>query len=409
MPIEIIAVKKEYGSPECFLHLDKKTENISSNVKAGNVEKSTKSHEDSLTLKDALSFEDILSDKILEKKNLTKEIIFAEKGKTQDEKPDYALNDLLPLHAAIKTESLYVAAQNAEFTDKSKDDEITKENASFANNILAQLFEKTPVERTISNPLSYYLNQNNSIDKNINLEENKDLKKEKEKKEFFKVVDLRAGLDSDSEKGKSLKSLSNKENSEVSQSNRFSLLNNNNISQNVDIKDLPPGLQTQVSTAKVHQVESTIASPKNATPSFHSQFLEYLRESGNADIVKNASIILKAEKEGEIRLLMKPESLGYVRIKLMLSDSNIVGRIIVDNYSVKEIFESNLENLIKNFKINGYSSATIDVAVGGEQNNRKKQSVENERVLALKEIEKIDEHTIVRTMLTENRLVDMVI
>jgi len=431
---EIIAVKKEYESPEYFAQLDKNSEASDLDVKSVHKKKKGKSlSSDSLTLKDAFSFESILSDKIIEKKDLNKEIKsllkFAEKDKslilTQDLKQDNAVSDLFPLQPLqldIKAESLAaVAVNNIELTGvKLESDDSLKEEISLSENIVSQLleanpfeknpFEKNSIERSALNSMSNHLNQNNSVEKNVNLKENNELNNGKEKKEFFKVVDLRTN--SDAREGRSLRVSSEKENSEVSQASRFAYSNNSNnsISQNsADIKDLPAASQVQLSTGKMQQFDSSLMSTKNGNSPFHNQLIEYLRESGNTSIVRNANIILKENNEGEIKLLMKPENLGYVRIKLMLSDSHIVGRIIVDNYSIKEIFENNLDNLIKNFKENGYSSAMIDVSVGGEQNNNKKQSVENERVLALKEIEKIDEHSIVRTMLEENRLVDMVI
>jgi len=418
-----ISVKKELKSPEHFMQLDKKSGN-SLNIKAAHTKRKTKSLSiDSLTIKDSLSFkklfENTLLGKISEKENIKKEEIkpqpkIAEKKKAQDLKQDFDFNALLPQQTAIKPESLSAnAAKNIELKDLEqsadriqKEDKAVKEKSSSSRNTLLQLFEKNSIEKNGFN-ISYYLNQNNNIEKNTNLKENNELKKEKEKKEFFKIVDLRKN--SALKNTEFLKSFSGKEGSEISQASRFTFLNNNINQNNVDLKDLLPDSQMQLSNGKLQQLDTSLMSSKNSISSFQSQFLEYLRENGNTNIVRNANIILKENNEGEIKLLMKPESLGYVRIKLMLNDSHIAGRIIVDNHNVKEIFENNIENLIKSFKESGYSSATIDVAVGGEQNNKEKQSMENDKVLVLKEIEKASEHTIIRTMLSEDRLVDMVI
>ena len=408
MSVEI-SVKKELKTPEYFMQLDKKASN-SLDAKAAHTGKRTNSLSlDSLTLNDSFSFkklfENFLSDKMIEKKNIKKEEIktqlkISAREKTQDSKQD--LNHLFPLQTALNSNAL----KNIEIKDAElKEEKTVKEKLSFSKNTLLQLFEKNPTEKNTFNSLNYYFNQNSSTDKNINLKENNELKKEKEKREFFKIVDLRKN----SAEKESLKILSAKEGSEISQGNRFTFSNNNESRNNVEVKDLLSDSQMQLSSGKQQQFDTSLISSKNGVPSFQSQFIEYLRENGNANIVKNANIILKENNEGEIRLLMKPESLGYVRIKLMLNDSHIAGRIIVDNPNIKEIFENNIENLIKNFKESGYSSAAIDVSVGGEKNNNKKQSIENDKVLALKEIEKVTEQTIVRTMLSEDRLVDMVI
>ena len=411
MSVEI-SVRKEFESPENFMQLGKlgkKAVNSSLNLKALHSGKDTESLSDSsLKLKDLLSFENILSKKVLENKNAKNEGIkslakFTEKDKTHGNKEDNALNHLFPWQTAIKPESLTsVSLKDIE----SKNDKEIKEKSSVSKNILLQLFEKSLKEKNIFNSLNYHLNQNSSLEKTVNLKESNELKKEREKKEFFKIVDLRKS--SGAKRAESFK-LSEKESSEISQANKSAFSGNNMNHDNVDMKELNPASQTQLSSGKFQQFENSLISPKNGIASFHNQFLEHLRESGNADIVKNANIILKENNAGEIKLLMKPESLGYVRIKLMLEGDNIAGKIIVDNNSVKEIFESNLDNLIKNFKESGYSGASIDVSVGGEQKNRERQSVENDRLFALKEIERVDEHTISRNILAENRLVDMVI
>ena len=65
-----------------------------------------------------------------------------------------------------------------------------------------------------------------------------------------------------------------------------------------------------------------------------------------------------------MRLILKPESLGRVRINLNLNNDHIAGRIIVENSSVKDMFESNLQNLQNAFKSEGYASASLEVSVG---------------------------------------------
>ncbi len=445
MSVEI-AVKKEFESPEYFgssgaMQLNKKAK-TTLNDKTVHLGKKSKSlSNNSLNSKDLKSFENILSDKIAENKNIKKqdiknlaEIAAAEnvkaekqikkslsdkiniandsdnnsvKDKTKNIKQDDAVNNFFPGHSFMKAESVSkISFENLENAELGSDKTAVKEKSSFAKNILSQLFEKNSEGKNIFNLLSYYANQNNGIERNINLKEN-NLKNEKEKKEFFKIVDLRKS--SNAKKAELSKLSSEKETSEISQSNKFTLSNNNLNSDNAELKELSSNSQVQLTSGKFQQLDSSLISSRQGSPVFHSQFIDYLRENGNTEIVKNANIILKEDNAGEIRLLMKPESLGYVRIKLLLEDNNIAGKIIVDNNSVKEIFENNIENLIKNFKESGYASATIDVSVGGEQNSKERQPVENERIHALKEIEKIDQHTVVRNMLAENRLVDMVI
>jgi hypothetical protein len=82
------------------------------------------------------------------------------------------------------------------------------------------------------------------------------------------------------------------------------------------------------------------------------------------EVVKQTGIILKDGGAGEIRLVLKPENLGSVRIRLSMSESSLEGRIVVDNNSVKELVESSLDNLKNALRSEGYQTANLEVSVG---------------------------------------------
>jgi flagellar hook-length control protein FliK len=88
------------------------------------------------------------------------------------------------------------------------------------------------------------------------------------------------------------------------------------------------------------------------------------------EIVQRTGIILRDGGEGEIRLVLRPEHLGSVRIRLHLGESSLEGRIVVDNYNVKELLEANLEQLKTALRQEGYASANIDVSVSGDETRR---------------------------------------
>jgi len=75
--------------------------------------------------------------------------------------------------------------------------------------------------------------------------------------------------------------------------------------------------------------------------------------------------VLKDGDSGTIRLRLKPESLGNVKIELNLSDNNISGRITVESDEAKSAFEKNMGELADAFKQGGFDSARLEVAVGG--------------------------------------------
>lgn len=89
-----------------------------------------------------------------------------------------------------------------------------------------------------------------------------------------------------------------------------------------------------------------------------------LRETGNAEIVNRAQFILKEQGAGEIRLTLKPESLGTVRINLSLDDNRVLGRIIVDSPEVKAAFDDNMADLRERMLKSGFAMGDLDVSVG---------------------------------------------
>ncbi len=92
-----------------------------------------------------------------------------------------------------------------------------------------------------------------------------------------------------------------------------------------------------------------------------------LKNEGTAELTKSIRFVLKDNNEGEIKLILKPEALGKVRINLNLNENNIVGKIIVENNSVRQVFMNNLPDLTRALENSGFNSAALDVSVGGGQ------------------------------------------
>ncbi len=96
-------------------------------------------------------------------------------------------------------------------------------------------------------------------------------------------------------------------------------------------------------------------------------FGRFVREAMNPDIVRQSNILLRTTREGEIRMVLKPEHLGNLRLRIRLDENRISGRIIVDNAAVKNAVEQGLDDLLKAFREHGYESAALDVTVSGER------------------------------------------
>jgi flagellar hook-length control protein FliK len=101
------------------------------------------------------------------------------------------------------------------------------------------------------------------------------------------------------------------------------------------------------------------ASPSRPAPAFEQRFIP--------EFVKQTGIILKEGGNGEIRLVLKPDNLGSIRIRLAVSESSLEGRIVVDNNSVKQLVESSLDNLKNALRMEGYQT-NLEVSVGHRRN-----------------------------------------
>jgi flagellar protein FlbC len=115
--------------------------------------------------------------------------------------------------------------------------------------------------------------------------------------------------------------------------------------------------------------------------SFSEVLSKNLKDQGHDQIVKNAKILLKNQGSGEIRLILKPERLGEVRIRLELQDNRIAGRILVENNTVRQAFNSSLQELHQAFADAGYDAGSLDVQVGGEHAEEQEQPKPNRHVI----------------------------
>ena len=209
----------------------------------------------------------------------------------------------------------------------------------------------------------------------ISLSENKDVsgKKKASEKELkssrankFRIVDLRTAS---AESSRSAKSGELK-------------------GQSVTGVDTDSSIKFGGQNAQGSQTEAYVkGAASNETRTFQSAVLDQLKDGINSQIVKQAGIVVKGDGTGEIKLVMKPESLGKVRIQLSLNDNHIAGRIIVENNIVREIFESNLENLYKAFGSEGFENGGLEVSVrerGGEQGSNGRRNGRGRDVRAVK-------------------------
>jgi flagellar hook-length control protein FliK len=102
------------------------------------------------------------------------------------------------------------------------------------------------------------------------------------------------------------------------------------------------------------------ASPRG----FDQEMLQKLKNSLDTEMVKQTKLIIKQGGNGEIRIVLKPESLGQIRMRLYLDNNHIEGRIFVENNNIRGVVEQSLESLQTALKQEGYDSVALQVSVG---------------------------------------------
>ena len=131
-------------------------------------------------------------------------------------------------------------------------------------------------------------------------------------------------------------------------------------------------------TVELRQFEERSEKPAaegQKTPageSFEQLLARELRGDLSADIVRQASIVLRDGGEGTIRLSLKPETLGKVKIHLEMAENRISGHIFVESEEALRAFKQEIQSLEQSFRDSGFEAslnAALDYRNGEQHRN----------------------------------------
>lgn len=97
-----------------------------------------------------------------------------------------------------------------------------------------------------------------------------------------------------------------------------------------------------------------------------ADLIRELKDQGSVEILREAKILVKEGQSGEIKLVLRPQELGTVKINLILENKHIVGRIFVENNIVKEALQTVFGDLKEVFAQQGMELGALDVFVSQE-------------------------------------------
>ena len=129
----------------------------------------------------------------------------------------------------------------------------------------------------------------------------------------------------------------------------------------------------------------TLAKPVPVASAAHATPVERLREMAGSELLRASTMVLR-DGGGEIRLVLKPESLGSVRIRMNVVDNSIDGKIIVDNATVKQVFDGNIDALKRALTAEGFQMGSLQVSVGGQGTDGSHQGQEREKPAAVRRV-----------------------
>jgi flagellar protein FlbC len=143
----------------------------------------------------------------------------------------------------------------------------------------------------------------------------------------------------------------------------------------------------RVSTARPTGSAGSSSSLEGSRDLAPRHLQQQLKDFATGDVVRHARFVLKENAGGEIRLLLKPEQLGTVRVRLEVQDNRIAGRIIVENTTVRDAFEQTLSELHRAFREAGLESGSLEVTVGQDgQASGQRSAAQGRRARAIEEL-----------------------
>jgi flagellar hook-length control protein FliK len=123
---------------------------------------------------------------------------------------------------------------------------------------------------------------------------------------------------------------------------------------------------------------ATTSWETRASQSLENMLARELHQNFNNDIVRHASVALRDGNEGTIRLALKPESLGNVKIHLELAENKIIGHIVVESKEALRAFEREISSLEKAFRDSGFEAASLEMSLAADGSGAENQWQEAE-------------------------------
>lgn len=157
------------------------------------------------------------------------------------------------------------------------------------------------------------------------------------------------------------------------------------LSKEINAKESKSKLHTEVTSSKNNQLDLAMTVEQNAQDNIlvtnnqsasadGSAFQSMLRnniQQNAPEFVKATNIVLRDSNNGTINMILKPEALGNVKIRVELTDKGVQGVITVQSEEAFNAFKDSLADLKNAFKASGFEDAgfRLDLANNGSNSD----------------------------------------
>jgi flagellar hook-length control protein FliK len=116
-------------------------------------------------------------------------------------------------------------------------------------------------------------------------------------------------------------------------------------------------------------LETKSGNSGSVNSAFENLLSRELHQNFNGDIVRHASIALRDSGEGTIKISLKPESLGNVKIHLEMTENKITGQILVESKEALNAFRKEIASLEQAFRDSGFTNADLNLSLTSNGQN----------------------------------------
>ncbi|MDR1399939.1 MAG: flagellar hook-length control protein FliK [Treponema sp.] len=107
---------------------------------------------------------------------------------------------------------------------------------------------------------------------------------------------------------------------------------------------------------------------------FENLLAHELSQRLNSDIVQQAQVLLRDGDAGTIKLSLKPENLGIVKVRLEMVENRITGQIIVESNEALRAFDREIQSLEQAFRDSGFSGVSLYTALASGSNQNTEEN-----------------------------------